>query len=37
MVARNSSMIKLVLPTIKYVLAPLEVCPEFEFNLEADE
>ncbi len=30
-------MIELVLPIIKYVLAPLEVGPEFAFNLEADD
>jgi hypothetical protein len=37
MIARNSSMIELVIPIIKYVLAPLEVDPEFAFNSEADE
>ena len=34
MVARTSSMIELVLPIIKYVVSPLEVGPEFAFNLE---
>jgi hypothetical protein len=32
MVARTSSMIELVLPIIKYGLAPLEVGPEFAPN-----
>jgi hypothetical protein len=32
MVARTSSMIELVLPIIKYSMAPLEVGPEFAFN-----
>ena len=30
-------MIVLVLSIIKYVVAPLEVGPEFSFNLESDE
>jgi hypothetical protein len=34
MVARTSSMIKLVLAIIKFVVAPLEVGLEFAFNLE---
>jgi hypothetical protein len=34
MVAKTSSMIKLVLPIIKYAVPPLEVGPEFAFNLE---
>jgi hypothetical protein len=32
MVARTSSMIELVLPIIIFVVAPLEVGPEFAFN-----
>jgi hypothetical protein len=32
MVARTSSMMELVLPIIKYGLAPLEVGPEFALN-----
>jgi hypothetical protein len=32
MVARTSSMIELVLPIIKYAMAPLEVCPEIALN-----
>ena len=33
MIARTSSMIELVLAIIKIVVAPLEVGPEFAFNL----
>jgi hypothetical protein len=32
MVARTISMIELVLPIIKYAVAPLEVGPEFALN-----
>jgi hypothetical protein len=32
MVARTSSMIELILPIIKYTIAPLEVVPEFALN-----
>jgi hypothetical protein len=32
MVARTISMIELVLPIMKYAVAPLEVGPEFAFN-----
>jgi hypothetical protein len=34
MVARTSSKIELVLAIIKFVVAPMEVGPEFAFNLE---
>jgi hypothetical protein len=34
MVPRTISMIELVLATIKYVVAPLEVSPEFSPNKE---
>jgi hypothetical protein len=32
MVARTGSMLELVLPIIKYLVAPLEVGPEFALN-----
>jgi hypothetical protein len=34
MIARTSSIIKIVLAIITFVVAPLEVGPEFAFNLE---
>jgi hypothetical protein len=32
MVARTILMSKVVLPIIKYIMAPLEIGPEFAFN-----